>query len=75
LAVREGAWKLVFSKQGNLELYNLEEDMLEQNNLAPQNQNKVDKLKTSTKNGAPKWENQWEKKILMLTGKRKNNVL
>ena len=32
-AVREGKWKLLYSKQGNLELYNLEEDAVEQNNL------------------------------------------
>ena len=44
-AVREGAWKLVYSKQGNLELYNLEEDMVEQNDLASQNQDKVNEIK------------------------------
>lgn len=32
-AVREGKWKLLYSKQGNLELYDLEEDAEEQNNL------------------------------------------
>ncbi len=44
-AVREGAWKLVYSKQGNLELYNLEEDMVEQNDLASKNQDKINELK------------------------------
>ena len=32
-AVREGKWKLLYSKQGNLELYNLEKDAVEQHNL------------------------------------------
>jgi arylsulfatase A-like enzyme len=32
-AVREGKWKLVYSKKDKLELYNLEDDAVEQNNL------------------------------------------
>jgi arylsulfatase A-like enzyme len=32
-AVREGKWKLLYSRKGNLELYNLEEDAVEQKNL------------------------------------------
>jgi arylsulfatase len=32
-AVREGKWKLLYSKKGNLELYNLEDDAVEQKNL------------------------------------------
>jgi arylsulfatase A-like enzyme len=32
-AVREGKWKLLYSKKGNLELYNLEDDAVEQENL------------------------------------------
>ncbi len=44
-AVRNGAWKLVYSKQGILELYNLESDLAEERNLASQNPDKVDELK------------------------------
>jgi len=44
-AVREGNWKLIRSKQGNLELYNLKEDWVEQNNLALQNQEKVNVMR------------------------------
>jgi len=44
-AVREGTWKLVFSKKGDLELYNMEEDWVEQNNLALQHPEKVEALK------------------------------
>jgi arylsulfatase A-like enzyme len=32
-ALREGKWKLLRSRKGNLELYNLEDDAYEQNNL------------------------------------------
>ena len=32
-AVHEGKWKLLYSRKGNLELYNLEDDAVEQNNL------------------------------------------
>lgn len=44
-AVREGNWKLLYSKKGKLELYDLDDDLREQNNLASQSQDKVDKLK------------------------------
>jgi arylsulfatase A-like enzyme len=53
-AVRNGAWKLVYSKQGNLELYNLESDLVEENNLASQNPDKVDELK----NKYEKWRSE-----------------
>jgi len=32
-AVREGKWKLLYSRKGKLELYNLEDDGVEQKNL------------------------------------------
>jgi arylsulfatase A-like enzyme len=32
-AVRKGKWKLLYSRKGNLELYNLEGDAVEQKNL------------------------------------------
>ena len=37
-AVREGKWKLLYSKKGNLELYNLEDDAVEQKNLVEEYQ-------------------------------------
>ncbi len=45
-AVREGKWKLLFSKKGSTELYNLDEDLSEENNLALQFPDKVADLKT-----------------------------
>lgn len=44
-AVREGDWKLLFSKKEKLELYNLDDDLREQNNLALQYPDKVADLK------------------------------
>ena len=43
-AVREGEWKLVYTKQGQLELFNLTEDLSEQKNLAGQYPDKVKDL-------------------------------
>jgi len=53
-AVREGAWKLVFSKKGNLELYNLDKDISEQNNLASRYPDKVNSLENKYK----KWRSE-----------------
>ncbi len=53
-AVREGKWKLLFSKKGNLELYNLAEDLSEQNNLVKQYPDIVTDLKTKY----TKWRNE-----------------
>jgi arylsulfatase A-like enzyme len=36
-AVREGKWKLLFNREGSLELYDLEGDIGEKNNLVKQN--------------------------------------
>jgi arylsulfatase A-like enzyme len=44
-AVRQGALKLVYSKTGDLELYNLELDIAEQNNLVTEHPEKVNELK------------------------------
>lgn len=44
-AVREGNWKLLFSKKGSLELYNLVDDLSEQNNLVLQYPDRVNELK------------------------------
>jgi arylsulfatase A-like enzyme len=43
-AVREGAWKLLFSRRGNLELYNLESDPNEAVNLVEEQQDMVENL-------------------------------
>lgn len=43
-AVREGKWKLLFNREGSLELYDLEGDIGEQNNLAKQNPEIVKRL-------------------------------
>ena len=53
-AVREGKWKLLFNREGSLELYDLEADISEQNNLAKQRPEIVQSLqKTYTD-----WKNQ-----------------
>ena len=44
-AVREGDWKLLLSKKGELELYNLKTDKIEENNVASENQKVVNRLK------------------------------
>jgi arylsulfatase A-like enzyme len=45
-AVRGGKWKLVFSKQKNFELYNLETDLSEQKNIINQHADIAEKLKS-----------------------------
>ena len=53
-AVREGKWKLLFNREGSLELYDLEADISEQNNLVKQRPEIVKRLqKTFTD-----WKNQ-----------------
>jgi arylsulfatase A-like enzyme len=44
-AVRSGNWKLVFDKEAKLELYNLQNDLSETNNLAASNPEKTKELK------------------------------
>jgi len=44
-AVRAGKWKLVFDKKAKLELYDLDKDISESNDLAAQNPDKVNELK------------------------------
>ena len=43
-SVRSGDWKLVSNKAGELELYNLNDDIGESTNIASQYQNRVDDL-------------------------------
>jgi len=44
-AIREGDWKLLFSKKKSLELYNLKNDYVAQNNLLSEYPDKVADLK------------------------------
>ena len=44
-AVRQGKWKLVFDKKAKLELYDLEKDLSESNDLSVQNPEKTSELK------------------------------
>ena len=44
LAIRQGAWKLIFNKAGNRELYNLQTDLGEKNDVAAENPEVVGKL-------------------------------
>jgi arylsulfatase A-like enzyme len=53
-AVREGKWKLLFNRQGSLELYDLEADISEKNNLAKQRPEIVQHLQQIHTN----WKNQ-----------------
>ncbi len=43
-AIREGNWKLLYSKQNQLELYNLEEDVSEKHNVAGKYPERVEKM-------------------------------
>ncbi len=51
-AVRRGPWKLVHSEEGTLMLFNLDDDIAEQNNLAKENPELVEQLLIAYK----KWE-------------------
>lgn len=64
-AVREGKWKLLLSKKGELELYDMENDWVEKNNVAEQYPKKVEALKT-------KYE-KWRAEMGKPMGKAKKN--
>ncbi len=49
LAIRQGTWKLIFLKNGNRELYNLQEDLGETKNVAEANAEVVERLTTLMK--------------------------
>ena len=53
-AVREGKWKLLFNREGSLELYDLEGDISEKNNLVKQRPEIVQHLQQAYKD----WKNQ-----------------
>ena len=58
-AVREGKWKLLFNREGSLELYDLEADMSEKNNLVKQRPEVVKRLQKTFKD----WKNQMAPQI------------
>jgi len=65
-AVREGKWKLLFNREGSLELYDLEADISEKNNLVKQRPEIVQRLqKTYTD-----WKNQMAPQITKAKRKR-----
>jgi arylsulfatase A-like enzyme len=49
LAIRQGPWKLIFLKKGGHELYNLQTDLSERNNVAEANPEVVERLATLIK--------------------------
>ena len=71
-AVREGEWKLVFSKKGDLELYNLKDDLVEQNNLVFQNPDKVNVLKKKYENWRSEMGTPMGDKTKKVDNKKKN---
>ncbi|MEN8228293.1 MAG: sulfatase [Bacteroidota bacterium] len=64
-AVRSEQWKLVVSGEST-ELYNLDEDLAETNNLAVSNPEKVDMLLEKLKT----WEKDVSEGVMLLTGER-----
>jgi arylsulfatase A-like enzyme len=58
-SVRASAWKLVSNKQGDLELYNLNDDIGESTDLAEQHPNKVQELHKSYQT----WRNEMAPRI------------
>jgi len=63
-AVREGKWKLLYSRKGNLELYNLEDDAVEQKNLVEE----YPEIATDLKEKYTGWRNE----MGIPLGKRRN---
>jgi len=55
-SVRENEWKLLAYRDGKLELYNIEKDIKEQNNLAKKHPKKLNELAKKLK----RWENKME---------------
>jgi arylsulfatase A-like enzyme len=64
-AIREGKWKLIKNKAGNLELYDLNADISEKTDLSKQNPQIVDKLNKEFK--------EWRSKMATPMGDLKQN--
>jgi arylsulfatase A-like enzyme len=69
-AVREGKWKLLFNREGSLELYDLEGDIGEKNNLAKQNPEIVKHLQQTYK----AWKNQMAPQLSKARRKRQTST-
>jgi arylsulfatase A-like enzyme len=69
-AVREGKWKLLFNRKGSLELYDLEGDIGEKNNLAKQNPEIVKHLQQTYK----AWKNQMAPQLSKARRKRQTST-
>jgi arylsulfatase A-like enzyme len=65
-AVREGKWKLLFNREGSLELYDLEADISEKYNLVKQKPEIVRRLKQTYTN----WKNQMAPQLTKAGKKR-----
>jgi len=65
-AVREGKWKLLFNREGSLELYDLEDDISEKNNLAKENPEIVKRLQQAYTT----WKNQMAPQLSKAKKKR-----
>ncbi len=65
-AVREGKWKLLFNRQGSLELYDLEADISEKNNLVKQRPEIVQRLQKAYTS----WKNQMAPQLSKTAKKR-----
>ncbi|MHC4240859.1 MAG: sulfatase [Planctomycetota bacterium] len=65
-AVREGKWKLLFNREGSLELYDLKADISEKNNLAKQRPEIVKRLQQTY----TVWKNQMAPQIRKAGRKR-----
>jgi arylsulfatase A-like enzyme len=68
--VREGKWKLLYNRQGSLELYDLETDISEKNNLVKQRPNIVKRLHQSYKD----WKKQMVPQLSKITKKRQTTT-
>ncbi|MCH7556340.1 MAG: sulfatase-like hydrolase/transferase, partial [Planctomycetes bacterium] len=69
-AVREGKWKLLFNREGSLELYDLEGDIGEKNNLAKQNPEIVKHLQQTY----TAWKNQMAPQLSKARRKRQTST-
>lgn len=69
-AIREGKWKLLYNRQGSLELYDLETDISEKNNLVKQRPEIVKHLQQAYKD----WKNQMAPQLSKIAKKRQTTT-